>query len=140
MKKKWIKRFTDLAQYVAQWSKDPNTKVGAVITKKNRIISLGYNGAPAKVKDSVRHNRVRKNRRTIHAEVNAILFASRRLKGCSMFVTHHPCSQCAAKIIACGIKRVYCPEPTGEFAERWKDDIEEARSMFKEASVKLVLQ
>jgi dCMP deaminase len=49
MKKKhiWDLRFLTLAKTVSTWSKDPSTKVGAVIVDKNRrVVSLGYNGFP----------------------------------------------------------------------------------------------
>jgi len=44
---KWALRFLGLASYISKWSKDPSTKVGAVIAQGNRIVSLGYNGFPA---------------------------------------------------------------------------------------------
>ena len=48
----WDYRFLELAQLVSKWSKDPSTKVGAVIVDKNRrILSVGYNGLPKGVKD-----------------------------------------------------------------------------------------
>ena len=52
LNEKWHKRFLDLAEHVAQWSKDPSTKVGSVITDGGRkIVSLGYNGLPMYVDD-----------------------------------------------------------------------------------------
>ena len=49
---KWHKRFIELAKTIAQYSKDPNTKVGAVIVdSEKRIVSMGYNGFPRKVLD-----------------------------------------------------------------------------------------
>ena len=49
---KWYKRFLDLAQHMSSFSKDPSTKVGAVIfDDSNRIVSMGYNGLPQKVID-----------------------------------------------------------------------------------------
>lgn len=50
---KWAKRFYQMAELVASWSKDPSTQVGAVITKQNRIVSVGFNGYPHGVSDSV---------------------------------------------------------------------------------------
>jgi dCMP deaminase len=47
MSPKWIVRFLDLARTVSQWSKDPSTKVGAVIAdNQQRVVSLGFNGFP----------------------------------------------------------------------------------------------
>lgn len=34
MHSKWDKRFWELAKFVAEWSKDPNAKIGAVITTR----------------------------------------------------------------------------------------------------------
>ena len=50
---KWDKRFIDMAGLVGSWSSciRENRQVGAVITKNHRIVSTGYNGAPAGVKN-----------------------------------------------------------------------------------------
>ena len=48
----WNKRFLDLAGHVAGWSKDPSTKVGAVIVNDDKqVLGLGYNGFPRGVHD-----------------------------------------------------------------------------------------
>ena len=76
--KKWIKRYMMLAAQVSSWSKDPSTKVGAVIVgDKGQIISQGYNGFPRGVKDSsTRYNdRPLKYKLVVHAEMIAILNA-----------------------------------------------------------------
>ena len=52
---KWDYRFLDLAEFISSWSKDPSTKVGAVIVdKNNRIVSVGYNGFPKHIEDNDR--------------------------------------------------------------------------------------
>jgi len=133
---KWVPRFLQMADLVATWSKDPSTQVGAVIAKGNRVISLGFNGYPSGVVDSVGDDdRDTKLLKTIHAEENAILHAKRDLKGCEMFVTHFPCPNCAAKIIQTEIVAVYCPEQPAEFMERWGEKIELSKKMFLEAGV-----
>ena len=50
----WIKRFLDLSKLVSTWSKDPSTKVGAVIIdpETKTIVSTGYNGFPRNIEDS----------------------------------------------------------------------------------------
>ena len=112
----WHKRFLTLAEHIAGWSKDPSTKVGAVIVdQQRRIVSTGYNGFPQGVVDNPQLPRERKLMRTLHAEANAILFAKRDLSGCTIYVTHHPCAHCAAMIIQAGIKRVvYCDDYRSE--------------------------
>ena len=104
----WDKRFLSLAQHIANWSKDPSTKVGAVIVDQNRrIVSTGYNGYPKGVDDTIdTDEREIKYKKVIHAEKNAILFAKQDLTGCTLYVTHHPCSQCAGYILQAGISRV----------------------------------
>lgn len=135
---KWDKRFMDLADLVASWSKDPSSKVGAVIVDDcNRIISVGYNGPPRKVSEVDMATREVRLARTIHAEVNAMNFANRDLSGCMIYVTHPPCANCAAQIIQRGITTVAFRPGTFEFMQRWKDNYDEAISMFLEADVKV---
>lgn len=132
----WQQRFIGLAQHVAGWSKDPSTKVGAVIVDNcNRIVSLGFNGPPAHTDDTKITTRDVKLMRTIHAEANAILFARRDLVGDTLYVTHHPCAHCAALIIQAGISFVYYPPISAAFIERWYADITQAKTMFDEAGV-----
>jgi dCMP deaminase len=136
---KWDSRFIDLAYHVAQWSKDPSTKVGAVIVdNKRRIISTGYNGFPQKIIDSPeRYNdREKKYEMIIHGEINAILFAQRDLSDCTLYtVPLLPCSRCAAIVIQSGITRVCSPVYMGE---RWKQSLKLSKNMFKEANIEVV--
>lgn len=132
---KWDKRMLDMAALVASWSKDESTNVGAVIVDdKNRIVSVGYNGFPRGVKDESL-SRDEKLRRTIHAERNAILFAKQDVSGCTIYVTHMPCAQCAALLIQAGITRVVTHAPRADFASRWAEDIESALAMFEQAGM-----
>ena len=127
-----------MARHVAKLSKDPSTKVGAVIfDSKRRIVSAGYNGFARGVNDSESrlNDRNTKYKLTIHAEKNAILFATAPLEGCTLVVTHPCCAQCAATIIQSGIKHVMWPRPTQEFARRWGDEIDQSLIQFSEAGV-----
>lgn len=129
---KWDQRFLDMAALVASWSKDASTQVGAVIVDaKNRVVSVGYNGFPRGVED-VALDRDEKLRRTIHAEENALLFARSHVEGCTVYVTHHPCSKCAAKLIQSGIARVVYRSP---MSEKWAEEVASADAMFEESSV-----
>ena len=50
----WDERFHEMAKLVASWSKDTNTKVGAVIVDQDNIVmSMGYNGFPRGCDDSI---------------------------------------------------------------------------------------
>jgi dCMP deaminase len=130
----------DMAHLVATWSKDPSSKVGAVIVDANRrIISTGYNGFAIGVEDSIERltNRDIKYKIILHAEENAIMFAKRDLSGCSLYVTTlPPCAHCASLIIQSGIKTVYACK--SDIPERWKESYELTTAMFNEAGVKLV--
>ena len=138
----WHNRFLELATHISSWSKDPSTKVGAVITRGNRIISTGFNGPPQKVHDLQERflDREMKLKMTLHAEINAILFAKQDLKGCTLYCTHPPCTQCAAMIIQSGLEEVIFP-PLPSFAEapkfyeRWKTDIDLSMKLFSEANI-----
>lgn len=138
---KWPIRFLDMADLVASWSKDPSTKVGAVITDTmNRVLGVGFNGLPRGVSDSSERlsDREIKLALTLHAEDNAITFASGDLRGATIHVTRPPCSHCAAKIVQSGIATVYSPQPPASFSERWAVSLGLARSLFEEAGVRFV--
>ena len=118
MKQKWVDAFMDTAERFAQLSSAKRLKVGAVVVKDNRIISIGYNGMPAgwtndcenvvqlsddtvvlKTKDEV-----------IHAEANAILKLARDGEsgnGSTLFCTHAPCIHCSKLVHGAGINTVY---------------------------------
>lgn len=130
-----------LAEHVAFLSKDPSTKVGAVIfDKKRRVISTGYNGFARGVADTSERleDRETKLKLTLHAEKNAILFAGRDLDGCTIVVTHPCCSQCAAQVIQSGIKHVVWPKPDVDFLERWAKDYVLTKKQFSEAGVSVM--
>lgn len=133
----WDTRFLELAALVGSWSKDPSTKVGAVIVRPDRTIaSLGYNGFPRGVSD-VYFDREHKLLRTVHAEMNAILSAREPLHGCTIYVTPLcPCSNCAAAIIQAGIKRAVARTPP-ETRPEWLVSMDAAQQMFFQADVKL---
>lgn len=132
----WHSRFLAMAALVGSWSKDPSTKVGAVITDaRNRIVSLGFNGYPRGVEDDHDCSREDKLRRTLHAEQNAILFAFGDLDDCTLYVTHPPCAHCTALLIQAGISRVIVQRSTTAFRERWAHDIKVSQDMMFEAGV-----
>lgn len=118
MKKKWIDAFMDTAERFAQLSSAKRLKVGAVVVKDNRIISIGYNGTPAgwsndceeyvSLSDDTVVNRTKDE--VIHAEANAVSKLARDGEsgnGADLFCTHAPCIQCAKLIYGAGIKKVY---------------------------------
>tara|TARA_R100000808_G_C2115575_1_gene128322 strand:- start:568 stop:996 length:429 start_codon:yes stop_codon:yes gene_type:complete len=131
----WDSRFLKIAQEVSTWSKDPSTKVGAVIVdNKNRVISMGYNGFPQGVADDKRlENRESKYKRIVHAEMNALLFSSKSVADCRIYTYPFlPCPRCAGPIIQSGINMVICPKSTNQ---RWAADFEISREIFTEAGI-----
>lgn len=129
---KWTKRFLDLATLVGSWSKDNSTKVGAVIVdERNRILSVGFNGFPHGVTDTLT-DRDEKLRRTIHAEENALLFANRSVEGCTIYVTHHPCARCTAKLIQVGISKIIY---LNALSDHWGEEVCSSEIMLTEAGV-----
>ena len=105
---KWDKRFLEIAHQVATWSKDPSTKVGAIIVgDKLQIVSQGYNGFPRNIEDKEERLNIRelKYKFTIHAEANAIynaLYNGSSVQYCTLYcVSLFPCSECAKAIIQC---------------------------------------
>lgn len=78
MSVKWDRRFFDLAEAVAEWSKDPKAKVGAVLLDAlSWTIALGYNGFPAGVEDKAEklNDPELKKKMVVHAEENTLLCA-----------------------------------------------------------------
>ena len=133
MKQKWIDAFMDTAQRFAALSSAVRLKVGAVVVKDNRIISIGYNGMPSgwdntcenkiycddgdcseqllpkEANQWINYKLVTKDE-VIHAEANAITKLARDGDsglGASLFCTHAPCVHCAKMIYGAGISKVY---------------------------------
>jgi dCMP deaminase len=129
--------FLGMAQYVASRSKDPSTKVGAVVVRPNRTVaSVGYNGFPRGVcDDPARYSdRPTKYLMVCHAEQNALHSASDDVSGSTLYCTLHPCAQCAGSIIQRGVARVVCFDSHNE---RLADHFAAAKTMFREADVQL---
>ena len=136
--KKWDLRFIEMARNAASWSKDPSTKVGAVIVDDDkRVISVGYNGFPKGVTDDERlHDREEKYKMIVHAERNALLFANKDVKNCNLYTyPFMPCSVCAGMVIQAGIKRVVTVKNNND---RWQKDFVVSRQMFKESEIDLI--
>ena len=136
---KWNRRFVEHAKHVSTWSKDPSTKVGAVIVDQDRHpISLGYNGLPKDMIDSddILNDREKKYKYVVHAERNAIENAGAPVQGCTLFVTHPCCKECAEFISESGISTVVWIH-NQEFADRWNSA--EAELTFKKNKVNIVI-
>jgi dCMP deaminase len=101
------------AVLIAQRSPDPNTCVGAIVVKDNKMISEGYNGAPRGIHpcqmpwEREGEYEDTKYAWVTHAELNAILNARQNLKETSIFCTLFPCPECLKAIINAGITEVF---------------------------------
>jgi dCMP deaminase len=108
----WDDYFMDISLQVAKRSTCDRLRVGAIIVKDRRILTTGYNGAPAGLPhcDEIGHLMVDGHCvRTLHAEQNAIIQAALHgvsVEGSALYVTHQPCLTCAKMIINAGIRRV----------------------------------
>ena len=143
---KWDKRFMELAHTIAQWSScyQENRHIGAVIVRNKRILTTGYNGAPAGVISCAERGECMRRRLNIpsgthhelcyaiHAEQNAIIQAAKlgvSIEGATMYCTHQPCVICAKMIVNSGIARVI-------YQEGYPDEF--SLSIFREARVEVV--
>lgn len=114
------KMFMEIAKIVAQRSKDPRTKVGAVITKDKHIISIGYNGEPRAYTRSFDWHTDEKYKYVIHAELNAIANAnynSNNIVGSNIYLTLSPCKECIKLLIQFGVAKVYYLDTYKDFEE-----------------------
>jgi len=127
VKKKFLDAYMDTAKRFAELSTARRAKVGAIIVKNNRIISIGYNGMPAGWDNNCEHEdrphwakdykeidpiyvRLTSKKEVLHAESNAIAKMARSPESCegaTMFCTHLPCIECAKLIYQSGISHVY---------------------------------
>lgn len=141
MNKKWDRRFLDLAEHVALWSKDPSTQVGCVIADDNRrVVALGYNGFPKGIEDTDErlNDRQTKYQHMVHAELSAVANANISVRGCTVYVSLSPCVECMKLLITHGIKRIVAPMPSEEILERWGESIKLGEAMADEVHMEVV--
>jgi dCMP deaminase len=137
----------EMALVVRQRSTCLRRQVGAVLAYDGRVLSTGYNGAPAGIPHCTPTNCNPTNPclDTIHAEANAVAFASRhgiRTKDAALYTTASPCRECAKLLINAGIIQVFYAEEyrdispiallqqSGVTVVRWTADIQEAMAKF----------
>lgn len=106
--------YFDIAKRVAEMSHCQRLKVGCIIVKDGRIVSMGWNGMPRGMDNTCEiyddngdsHTRIE----VLHAERNAIDKLARTHEsgiGTVMYVTHAPCIECAKSIYGAGIETLY---------------------------------
>lgn len=141
---KWDARFMRIAREVSTWSKDPSSKIGAVIVNdERRILATGYNGFPRGIADTVErlNNRDLKYPRIVHGEMNALmnsLYSGVSVKDATIYVWGLPvCSECTKSVIQSGIRRVVITYPSLA-PEKWYTQWQElSKPMYNEAGVSI---
>ncbi len=141
----WDNYFMTMAYLVSMKSKDPSTRVGAVIVGPDKEIrSTGYNGLPRGVTDKRERyeNKDFKYLAGNHAEENAILncvLMGVSARGCSLYTPWIPCAKCSKSIIQTGIREVIYdvnfPGNDPEYQDSWKDSMAIAHEILNEAGV-----
>ena len=133
IKEKYLGAYMKTARVFAELSSSKRKRVGAVVVKDNRIISIGYNGMPSgwdnNCEDEIGHvlddngytveARLKTKPEVLHAESNAIAKLAKSTEsgdGASMFITCAPCMDCAKMIFQSGIKEVFYDEDYREDA------------------------
>jgi len=128
MKTKFINAFMEVAYTFSKLSSARRLKVGAIVVKEDRVVSIGYNGMPSGWDNNCEEEAVWPNGHiahlktkpeVIHAEANAIAKLAKSTEsgdGAVMFLTHAPCMDCAKQIYTAGIKKVYFGSHYRDFA------------------------
>ena len=138
MKEKFKRAYMQTAHTFAELSHARRLKVGAIVVKDDRIISIGYNGTPAgwdnncenevfeTTTEEINNTTVTTTRKilktkpeVLHAESNSIAKLARSIEsglGAAIFITHSPCLECAKLIYQAGIQQVY-------YQEKYRDDL-----------------
>ena len=139
----WDEYFMAVAKLSSMRSKDPSTQVGScIVGEDNRILSIGYNGAPNGFSDAEfpwdREGDMinTKYAYVCHSEMNAILNyrGSRKdLEHAKIYVDLFPCNECAKLIIQSGIKEVIY------VCDKYKDTdgVKISKAMLKKCGVKI---
>lgn len=112
--------FMEIASVVAKRSTCLRNQVGAVLVKNKRILTTGYNGAPAGLlhcdevgcaREGVASGTRHELCRAVHAEQNAIIQAALHgvsIEGATLYCTHQPCILCAKMMINARMRKVVC--------------------------------
>lgn len=140
--------YLHMALTVSKRSIDPSTRVGSILVRDDKVISMGFNGFPAgiKAKPEALNDREMKLKLTVHGEMRAVLnaaFLGRATAGATLYTACHsgdliwggpPCVRCAVECIEAGIREVVS-YPMKTVPSRWAEDLALAQSLLNEAGV-----
>ena len=142
-----VVRLFDAALLVARDSRDPSTRVGAMLVSgtaaDTRELSRGVNRMCRGARDDVpeRWERPAKYDWVVHAEIDAIAAAARRgvaTDGCTCVVTLFPCAACAKALVQAGVRTVVPRRPDADCC-RWGKEYAMSTRIFSECGVSVVL-
>ena len=139
----WDEYFMMNALLISARSKDPHNRVGScIVNSDNKVLSVGYNGAPNGIKHcSERGGCLRELRKipsgtmqevcmAIHAEQNAMIRASKRdMEGAILYVNTYPCAICTRMIINARISRIV-------YKSDYKDEV--SKEMLQESGIEVI--
>lgn len=140
----WDAWFMKQVYLTAEKSKDPSTKIGAVLVRDKHIISTGYNGFPIGVRDKKGRYAKRESKYdfVVHAESNSVLAAARfgiSTLGTTLYTQWTPCNECCKSIIQGGIKNIVIHKRWGSMCHsRWAESCKISEIMFKEAGIPIL--
>lgn len=144
MNDKWDYRFMSIAEEISTWSKDPSSKIGAVIVNDDkRILATGYNGFPKGIEDTEErlNNREQKYPLIVHAEMNCLmnaLYSGVSVRGATLYVYGLPvCAECTKSVIQSGINRVVvATDSSKDVPQKWVDQWNNlSKPMYIEAGI-----
>jgi len=118
MKHKLIIAYMECAEIFSKLSTAKRLKVGAIIVKNERIISIGYNGTPEGWCNDCEDECNKTKPEVIHSEMNCINKLAKSTESgenATMFITHSPCIECAKSIYGAGITQIY-------YKNKYRDD------------------
>jgi dCMP deaminase len=136
VKEKFVNAYMKAAEVFADLSHAKRLKVGAIVVKDDRIISIGYNGTPSGWDNVCEDENYRTIPEVIHAEANAIAKLAKSQESgedSTMFITHAPCVDCSKLIYSSGVKKIYFKnyyrDPSGlEFLKKCGVEVEQVNA------------
>ena len=142
----WDEFFMRITYLTTNKSKDPSSKVGAILVADNNVFSTGFNGFPRGIRDTNKRleNRELKYKYVCHAEANAIYNAARLGRptlDSTMYTIGMPCAECAKAIIQAGIKEVviHADESVNFTHGKWAESCALSISLFTESGISVRL-
>ena len=138
----WDEYFMRHVYLAALKSKDPRTKIGAVLVRDGIVISEGFNGIARGVLDAPEryHDRIIKYQYICHGEANSVFNAARsgvKTLGSILYTQGIPCNECAKAVIQAGVVEIviHAQWPEMKYAEKWVESTNVSKIMFSEAGI-----